>query len=98
MSVNLDALSRRYKIDLSRRKKHGALLDAEILADVYVEMLGGRQQGMDFNLNKNIIKADNSHSKNEYSKTIYELKEKETVSHKKMLLKIKNNLWEKKKN
>lgn len=98
MSVNLDALSRRYKIDLSRRKKHGALLDAEILADVYVEMLGGRQQGMDFNLSKNINKTHNSHTKNEYSKTIYELKEKEIESHKKMLLKIKNNLWEKKKN
>ncbi|MGO9133617.1 MAG: DNA polymerase III subunit epsilon [Methylovirgula sp.] len=40
---SLDALCQRYGIDLSRRTKHGALLDAEILADVYAELLGGRQ-------------------------------------------------------
>ena len=40
---SLDALCARYKIDNSARTKHGALLDAEILAEVYVELLGGRQ-------------------------------------------------------
>jgi DNA polymerase-3 subunit epsilon len=40
---SLDALCERFGIDNSRRTKHGALLDAEILADVYVELLGGRQ-------------------------------------------------------
>ena len=40
---SLDALCQRYGIDLSRRSKHGALLDAEILAEVYAELLGGRQ-------------------------------------------------------
>lgn len=40
---NLDALCSRYNIDNSRRTKHGALLDAEILAEVYLELLGGRQ-------------------------------------------------------
>ena len=40
---SLDALCQRYGIDNSRRTKHGALLDAEILAEVYVELLGGRQ-------------------------------------------------------
>ncbi|WP_153915872.1 DNA polymerase III subunit epsilon [Shewanella sp. TC10] len=39
---NLDALCRRYGIDLSRRTYHGALLDAEILADVYLIMTGGQ--------------------------------------------------------
>ena len=42
-SNSLDALCSRYKIDNSRRTKHGALLDAEILADVYIELTGGRQ-------------------------------------------------------
>lgn len=42
-SNSLDALCQRYGIDNSRRVKHGALLDAEILADVYVELRGGRQ-------------------------------------------------------
>jgi len=40
---NLDALCGRYGIDNSRRSKHGALLDAEILAEVYLELIGGRQ-------------------------------------------------------
>lgn len=40
---SLDALCQRYGVDLSRRVKHGALLDAEILAEVYAELLGGRQ-------------------------------------------------------
>jgi DNA polymerase-3 subunit epsilon len=40
---SLDALCARYRIDNSARTKHGALLDAEILAEVYVELLGGRQ-------------------------------------------------------
>ena len=39
----LDALCRRYGIDNSHRTKHGALLDAELLAEVYIEMIGGRQ-------------------------------------------------------
>lgn len=39
----LDALCRRYGIDNSHRTKHGALLDSELLAEVYIEMLGGRQ-------------------------------------------------------
>jgi DNA polymerase-3 subunit epsilon len=42
-SNSLDALCNRYGIDNSRRTKHGALLDAEILSEVYIELLGGKQ-------------------------------------------------------
>ena len=42
----LDDLCARYGIDNSRRSKHGALLDAEILAEVYVELIGGRQASL----------------------------------------------------
>jgi DNA polymerase III subunit epsilon len=41
--ASLDALCARYRIDNSKRTKHGALIDAEILAEVYLELLGGRQ-------------------------------------------------------
>lgn len=41
--ASLDALCKRFNIDLSGRTKHGALLDAELLADVYVELCGGKQ-------------------------------------------------------
>ena len=44
---SLDALCLRYGIDLSSRTKHGALLDAELLARVYIELTGGRQIGFD---------------------------------------------------
>jgi len=42
-SNSLDALCSRYGIDNGRRTKHGALLDAEILAEVYIELIGGKQ-------------------------------------------------------
>jgi DNA polymerase-3 subunit epsilon len=44
---SLDALCTRYGIDRSHRTKHGALLDAELLAQVYVELMGGRQIGLE---------------------------------------------------
>lgn len=43
---SLDALCRRFNIDLTRREKHGALLDSELLAEVYLELIGGRQPGL----------------------------------------------------
>lgn len=45
--LSLDALCTRYGIDRSHRVKHGALLDAELLAQVYVELRGGRQIGLE---------------------------------------------------
>ncbi len=46
----LDGLCRRYGIDNSNRTLHGALLDSEILAEVYLEMIGGRQPGLVLNM------------------------------------------------
>ena len=44
--ANLDALCRRFNIDNTERTFHGALLDSELLAEVYLELLGGRQRGL----------------------------------------------------
>ena len=44
--ASLDALCRRFGIDNSAREKHGALLDSELLAEVYLELIGGRQPGL----------------------------------------------------
>lgn len=44
---SLDALCRRFSIDLSARQQHGALLDAGLLAQVYLELVGGREPGLD---------------------------------------------------
>ncbi|MDP4796747.1 MAG: DNA polymerase III subunit epsilon [Rhodospirillales bacterium] len=49
--ASLDALCRRFGIDLTDRQLHGALLDAQLLASVYLELLGGRQHGMDLAAN-----------------------------------------------
>jgi DNA polymerase-3 subunit epsilon len=43
---SLDALCRRFGVDNSAREKHGALLDSELLAEVYLELVGGRQPGL----------------------------------------------------
>lgn len=44
--ANLDALCRRFQVDISDRALHGALKDARLLADVYLELMGGRQPGL----------------------------------------------------
>jgi DNA polymerase-3 subunit epsilon len=48
---SLDALCKRYGIDLSEREKHGALLDCRLLARVYAELVGGHQARLDFAIN-----------------------------------------------
>jgi DNA polymerase-3 subunit epsilon len=45
-AANLDAICKRFGIDLSKRTKHGALIDAQLLAEVYIMLLGGRQGKM----------------------------------------------------
>ena len=47
--ASLDALCRRFGVDNSAREKHGALLDSEILAEVYLELIGGRQPDLTLN-------------------------------------------------
>ena len=53
--ASLDALCRRFDIDLSDRVEHGAEIDCGLLAAVYLELLGGRQPGLDFTMPANEI-------------------------------------------
>jgi len=55
--VNLDALCRRFEIDNSSRTFHGALLDCELLAEVYLELRGGRQPGLVLESQRNRARA-----------------------------------------
>jgi len=48
--ASLDALCRRFNIDNSHRKLHGAMVDTDLLADVYIELIGGRQPGLTLNV------------------------------------------------
>lgn len=55
---SLDALCARYGIDRSRRITHGALIDSEILAEIYVELKGGRQKALSFSARKESRKIE----------------------------------------
>jgi len=54
-SNTLDALCQRYGVDSSRREKHGALLDAHLLAEVYAELMGGRQAALSLSVERKVI-------------------------------------------
>ncbi len=90
--ANLDALCRRFNIDNSAREKHGALLDAELLAEVYLELRGGRQTG--FSLN-----AENSSESTNFRKSIareprpHSASEDELAAHAKFLEKLNDPIW-----
>ncbi|MBJ57111.1 MAG: DNA polymerase III subunit epsilon [Rickettsiales bacterium] len=86
MPSSLDALCRRYKIDLGKRVKHGALLDAELLAEVFLEMQGGRQQGIDLvTLKKENKKENQINIPTKYEKKVYNITEEELSLHKEMI-------------
>ena len=88
-SVSLDALSKRYKIN-TERKNHGALLDAEILAEVYLEMHGGRQQNINLNESINKTKEKTRTQIYDYSKKIYDVTDQEKKEHQELLDFINN--------
>ena len=91
---NLDSLCRRYDIDVGKRKKHGALLDAELLADVFLEMNGGRQQNMGLEPKKSNVKEIVMLNKEFlYSKKIITPDSKEMQGHEEILKSLKKNYW-----
>ncbi len=59
---SLDALCRRYGIDNSKRTRHGALLDSELLAEVYLELVGGRQTALTLTTASTVKAVQNSAS------------------------------------
>lgn len=96
--ASLDALCRRFNIDLSSRDKHGALLDAELLSDVYLELCGGRQQAL-------MLKEEASLSTGKESLSVsrteivvarqFPPSDEELAAHKVLVEKLTNPLWKK---
>ena len=93
VSNSLDALCKRFNIDLSRRTKHNALLDCELLREVYINLLDAKEP--QFNLSsaqyetRSSAKTDKS-----YSKKIVNISKNELVSHKNFLKsEIKKNFY-----
>lgn len=97
--ASLDALCKRFGIDNSHRTYHGALLDTELLADVYIELTGGRQTG--FNLAANgALAADGSSAGGAGQRERpyraprpHAASEAELAAHAAFLKKLKNPLW-----
>ncbi len=94
--ASLDALCKRFSIDLSGREKHGALLDAELLADVYLELLGGRQVTISLDVAAPDVGRPMVAEQNDIAlpPRAFPVSPEEQEAHATMLAKLKNPLWE----
>jgi DNA polymerase-3 subunit epsilon len=96
---SLDALCKRFNVDLSKRTKHGALLDCELLADVYIELMGGAQAGLAFGgaaaiEEKNDEKIIFEQVRRTLAKREFAVANEDLEKHKEFISKnIKANLW-----
>ncbi|GHU11525.1 DNA polymerase III subunit epsilon [Alphaproteobacteria bacterium] len=94
--ANLDALCKRFEIDTSARTKHGALIDCFLLAEVYINLLGGRQSDLTFHPEK--TKPDLAVIKNTESKRKkrhFDVSEEEKNAHGEFLKTVNSPLWKK---
>ncbi len=89
---SLDALCKRFNIDNATRTLHGALLDSEILAEVYLELLGGRQAGMD--LTAGGASHEGAGEKKDRPKRSFPPSEADLAAHKKFLARLDNPIWD----
>ena len=86
---SLDALCKRYKIDNSRRVKHTALIDCELLSKVYVNLADQKEPKFDLEVGDNFFVSENKDHKVKYFNKVIQPTEEELKSHKNFL---KNNL------
>ena len=90
---NLDALCKRYRIDNSRRTKHTALVDCDLLAKVYINLIDQKEPTLDFGIQEK-IKNQDSNKKINYFKKIIKPTEKELNNHSHYLkTQIKKNFF-----
>ena len=95
--VNLDELCKKFKIDNSHRVLHGALLDAQLLAEVYLELLGGSEPGLVLGENKKTssvpLEMSSTIERVFKEARIFEFSDAEKENHQKWLGKVKDALW-----
>ena len=91
--ASLDALCRRFTIDLSQRQKHSARLDAELLASVYLELIGGRQPGLDFAVQALNAAAGGAVERVMRPPRPHAPSDAELAAHEAFLAKLKSPLW-----
>ncbi len=90
-SNSLDALCKRFNVDLSRRTKHNALLDCELLREVYINLLDAKEPK--FNLSNNVAEL-NTHKVKDYSRKIVKISDTDLNKHKKFIKsELKKNFY-----
>ena len=90
--ISLDALCKRFRIDNTKREKHTALLDCELLSKVYINLLG--QKEPIFQFSEDILKDNNTSKAASYSKKIIMPDKEEMEKHKQFLSKeLKKNYY-----
>jgi DNA polymerase-3 subunit epsilon len=89
--ASLDALCRRFQIDASARDKHGALLDADLLAQVYVELIGGRQR--DLSLTVSAAAAEEAEIRASRVPRAHAPSAEEEAAHERFLDQISDPIW-----
>src|SRR5688572_21703390 len=93
--ANLDALCRRFGIDNSNRTLHGALLDAQLLSEVYLELLGGRQHGLMMDVQNASEEVTTKKTERVFREPrTFAPSEQELAAHKEMVAKLKEPLWQ----
>ena len=94
--ANLDYLCRRFKVDLSERDLHGALLDSRLLAEVYLELKGGKQFSMNLlKDNQETNKTNNNKTINQKNITKFTPTKDDVELHRTMVSEIKQPVWKK---
>jgi len=93
-SVSLDALCQRFGIDNSHRTLHGALLDAQLLAEVYLELVGGRQVSID--LVAAAVAAPGAAARSHRAPRPHAASEAELAAHGELLGRLRNPIWNEK--
>ncbi len=93
-AINLDALCKRFRIDNSKREKHTALIDCELLSKVYINLIDQKEPKLNFNDFNEIKKDKNNNRINSYSKKIITPSVEEIKEHKEFLKKnFKRNFF-----
>ena len=92
-SINLDALCKRYRIDNSRRTHHTALIDCDLLAKVYINLIDQKEPTLNFKSTANLNSKIQQNSAREYCKEIISPTPEELELHKKLLVTLKKNYF-----
>ena len=92
-TASLDALCKRFQVNNLNRQLHGALLDARLLADVYLELIGGRQRGLSLSGSQAVSETKEGVPKTHRAPRLYAANSDELAAHDAFVEKISSAVW-----